>query len=73
VAWVRTQLMKERNGGSRAPRYLLGTLQDVTAVHQNELALHQLRTWLESLGEALPFEFWIIGGRRSEPRRASLG
>jgi signal transduction histidine kinase len=74
TAWVRTHVIKERSGTSPVPGDLLGTFQDLTASHQNELAWRELQSWLASLGEALPFEFWICDrtGRFVLQNRASL-
>jgi signal transduction histidine kinase len=48
-----------RTGFQRVDGALLALMLDVTTAHHNEQQWREVETWLMSLGETLPFDFWI--------------
>ncbi|MFL5320778.1 MAG: ATP-binding protein [Myxococcaceae bacterium] len=51
-AWLRTSIIRSKSE-------LLVALVDITAERENERQWHEIESWLVTLGETLPFDFWI--------------
>jgi PAS domain S-box-containing protein len=52
----------QRTAFHRVEAGLLALMVDVTAAHHNEQQWREVETWLMTLGETLPFDFWICDG-----------
>lgn len=53
--WFRTSVQRAKG----EPRALWCVMMDVTASRYNERQWREVEAWLVTLGEALPFDFWI--------------